>query len=100
MLAPRERDLMFVDGIAGGHAADPTAFFEGYGDVDPDPVVMAYYRIEWAVQDLAEFSASVFLHPDAGEDTKRDSVEMIPEDVRAGERDRHRQSARSGGRLT
>ena len=77
MLAPRERDLMFVDGIAGGHAADPIAFFEGYGDVDPDPVVMAYYRIEWAVQDLAEFSASVFLHPDAGEDTKRDSVEMI-----------------------
>ena len=38
---------------------------------------MAYYRIEWAVQDLAEFSASVFLDPDAGEDTKRESVEMI-----------------------
>jgi spectinomycin phosphotransferase len=33
MLAPRERDLMFVDGVAGGHAVDPTAFFEGYGDI-------------------------------------------------------------------
>ncbi len=77
MLAPRERDLMFVDGVTGGHAADPPAFFEGYGDVDLDPVVMAYYRIEWAVQDLAEFSASVFLDPDAGEDAKAESVQMI-----------------------
>jgi spectinomycin phosphotransferase len=77
MLAPRERDLMFVDGVAGGHAADPTSFFEGYGDVEPDPVVMAYYRIEWAVQDIAEFSAIVFLDPDAGQDTKVDALERI-----------------------
>ena len=79
MLAPRERDLMFVDGVAGGHAADPAAFFDGYGDVELDPIVLAYYRIEWAVQDLAEFSASVFLDPDAGEDTKADAVERIVE---------------------
>lgn len=77
MLAPRERDLMFVDGVAGGHAADPAGFFEGYGDIETDPTVMAYYRIEWAVQDLAEFSASVFLDPDAGEDTKAESVDMV-----------------------
>ena len=77
MLAPRERDLMFVDGVAGGHAADPTAFFEGYGDVELDPIVLAYYRIEWAVQDIAEFSASVFLDPDAGDDTKAEAVDMI-----------------------
>lgn len=77
MLAPRERDLMFVDGVAGGHAADPTAFYDGYGDVELDAVVLAYYRIEWAVQDLAEFSARVFLDPDAGEDTKAESLETI-----------------------
>ena len=79
MLAPRERDLMFVDGIAGGHAADPAAFFDCYGDVELDPIVLAHYRIEWAVQDLAEFSASVFLDPDAGEDTKADAVEHLVE---------------------
>lgn len=77
MLAPRERDLMFVDGVAGGHEADPAAFYHGYGDVEVDPVVMAYYRIEWAVQDLAEFAARVFLDPDADEDTKAESVETI-----------------------
>jgi spectinomycin phosphotransferase len=71
MAAPRERDLMFVDGVAGGHAADPAAFAAGYGDVDADPNVLTYYRIEWAVQDLAEYSASVFLDPYADEDTKR-----------------------------
>jgi spectinomycin phosphotransferase len=77
MLAPRERDLMFVDGVAGGHAADPTAFFEGYGDVELDPIVLAYFRIEWAVQDIAEFSASVFLDPDAGDETKAEAVDMV-----------------------
>ena len=79
MLAPRERDLMFVDGVAGGHAADPASFFDGYGDVELDPIVLAYYRVEWAVQDLAEFSASVFLDHDAGEGTQADAVERIVE---------------------
>jgi spectinomycin phosphotransferase len=77
MLAPRERDLMFVDGVAGGHEADPQAFFRGYGDVEVDPKVMAYYRVEWAVQDLAEFSARVLLDPDAGEETRAESMEFV-----------------------
>lgn len=77
MLAPRERDLMFVDGVAGGHAADPIAFFEGYGDVEADPVVMAYYRAEWTVQDLAGYAARIFLDPDASDDSKAESIEII-----------------------
>ena len=76
-LAPRERDLMFVDGIAGGHAADPAAFASGYGDVDADPVVLAYYRVEWAVQDLAEFAAQVFLDPHADAQTRARSAEAV-----------------------
>jgi spectinomycin phosphotransferase len=77
MLAPRERDLMFVDGIAGGHAADPDAFYQGYGDVQLDRVVSDYYGIEWAVQDLAEFASTVFLDPDAGDRSKKESVETV-----------------------
>jgi spectinomycin phosphotransferase len=77
MLAPRERDLMFVDGVAGGHEADPAAFFAGYGDVEVDPEVMAYYRVEWTVQDLAEFGAQVFLDPDAGDATKAEGVASV-----------------------
>lgn len=77
MLAPRERDLMFVDGVAGGHAADPPAFFHGYGDGELDPVVLAYYRVEWAEQDLAGFAATIVLDPDAGDTAMAESLDII-----------------------
>ena len=47
VLAPRERDLMFVvGGIGHGlvRPQDTAAFLEGYGEVDPDPDLLAYYR--------------------------------------------------------
>jgi spectinomycin phosphotransferase len=77
VLAPRERDLVFVDGIPGGHAADPDAFFGGYGDLEPDDDVIAYYRAEWAVQDLAAFASHVLLEPDAGDDARRESARLF-----------------------
>jgi spectinomycin phosphotransferase len=77
MLAPRERDLMFVDGAAGGHEADPDAFFAGYGDAEIDAEVMAYYRVEWTVQDVAEFAASVLLDDTAGEQTRDESLDFF-----------------------
>ena len=55
VLAPRERDLMFVDGGPGGKDQDADSFFSGYGVVEVDPVVLAYYRYEWVVQELADF---------------------------------------------
>jgi spectinomycin phosphotransferase len=76
LLAPRERDLMFVDGVAGGHAADPPAFFQGYGDVAIDAVVLTYYRAEWTIQDLALYAAA-FLAPDAGDEARAESLEII-----------------------
>lgn len=63
VLAPRERDLMFVLGgvnpsaLAG--AQEQARFFEGYGVpglVDVDPVRLAYYRCSWAVQDVADYA--------------------------------------------
>ena len=86
MLAPRERDLMFVDGVAGGHEADPDAFFAGYDDVELDPDVMAYYRVEWAVQDLAGFGTQVVLDPGAGDVTRADGVAAIASILAAGDR--------------
>jgi spectinomycin phosphotransferase len=76
LLAPRERDLMFVDGVAGGHAADPPAFFEGYGDVAIDAVVLTYYRAEWTIQDLALYAAAS-LAPDASDEATAESFEII-----------------------
>ena len=76
LLAPRERDLMFVDGVAGGHVADPPAFFEGCGDVAIDAVVLTYYRAEWTIQDLALYAAAS-LAPDASDEAKAESFEII-----------------------
>lgn len=59
MLAPRERDLMFATG--GGISRDlvtPEAerwFAAGYGPVELDDNALHYYRLAWAVQDIADF---------------------------------------------
>ncbi len=42
ILAPQERDLMFV---VGGHSPEEAAFFQGYGEVAIDPLALAYYRL-------------------------------------------------------
>ena len=76
ILAPRERDLMFADGGIGGLDNDGRAFFAGYGEVSIDPVVMAYYRFEWVVQELVEFGEVVF-DRDAGDATRADAVASI-----------------------
>ncbi|MGW0908332.1 phosphotransferase [Streptomyces sp. NPDC002853] len=58
VLAPRERDLMFVGGGVGGvwnDAAECAAFYRGYGTEEIDARTLAYYRCERIVQDVAEY---------------------------------------------
>lgn len=77
MLAPRERDLMFVAGGISERLVGPREeawFFEGYGPAAVDPLALAYYRASWAVSDIASFGAEVCLRPDLGELTRREAV--------------------------
>lgn len=77
ILAPKERDLMFViGGIAHGLvSADQTArFLQGYGDAAIDQRALTYYRYAWAVQDMAAYVEDVFFSPGLGAQTRRDSV--------------------------
>jgi spectinomycin phosphotransferase len=76
LLAPRERDLMFVDGGVGGLANDRRAFFAGYGHVEIDPVVMAYYRFDWIVQELAAYGDCVLMSG-VGDVTKAEAVDLL-----------------------
>jgi spectinomycin phosphotransferase len=68
-LAPPERDLLFP---ATGQ--ERTRFFEGYGPVTLDPVIVAYFRWEWVVQELADYGGRV-LEGLLGEDTRRHALE-------------------------
>lgn len=78
LLAPRERDLMFLLGgaVAGVHATtrQEQLFLAGYGAVDLDPLVLAYYRYEWVVQEFGDFGARVFFTEEMGEATRADAV--------------------------
>jgi spectinomycin phosphotransferase len=77
VLAPKERDLMFVIGGIGGDGVGPNetaCFLEGYGSTAINPDALAYYRYAWAVQDIAAYGEQVFFSRDLGEDTRRAAV--------------------------
>lgn len=81
LLAPKERDLMFVAG--GGINSELVGpreeelFFQGYGAATLDPLALAYYRYAWAVGDIGAYGDQVFFRPDLGEVTKRAAVDMF-----------------------
>jgi spectinomycin phosphotransferase len=80
VLAPRERDLMFVVESRVALAVktrEEELFFRGYGNIDIDWLALAYYRYEWAVQEIGDYAARVFLTPDAGEVTRKDAVQSF-----------------------
>jgi len=77
MLAPKERDLLFVIGSifndnSGGRWE--RLFFEGYGGTDVNPLALAYYRFDWCVEDIGAFAEDVFGRENAGKETKANSI--------------------------
>jgi spectinomycin phosphotransferase len=75
ILAPKERDLMFVGaGLMGaGHSPqeEETLFYRGYGQTQIDPIALAYYRYERIIQDIAIFCEQIFLTNEGGEDREQ-----------------------------
>ena len=77
VLAPKERDLMFIVGGIGRDLVSPhetACFFEGYGGTTIEPLALVYYRYAWAVQDMAAYGERVFFLPGLGEESRRDAV--------------------------
>ena len=80
VLAPRERDLMFVVGGISSELVGPREeahFFQGYGATTIDPLALAYYRYAWAVGDIGAFGEEVFFRPDLGSITKRAAADLF-----------------------
>jgi spectinomycin phosphotransferase len=60
VLAPPERDLMFVSGDIADLDPDGTDFYAGYGVVEIDRSLIAYYRFDWVLQELTDYHRRVF----------------------------------------
>ncbi|PXY36146.1 phosphotransferase enzyme family protein [Prauserella flavalba] len=81
VLAPPERDLMFVLGGGVIAAASVTGeqqrwFAEGYGHHDPDPDLLAYYRGVRVLEDVAE-PARLVLDPGSTPDERETNLGYV-----------------------
>lgn len=78
ILAPKERDLMFVvGGIGRGlvRTEETGTFLRGYGEPTVGQLPLTYYRYAWALQDMAAYAEQVLLLKDWSESARREAVE-------------------------
>ena len=79
ILAPKERDLMFVGGAQGFAGCTPSEeerlFYRGYGQVPLDSTALAYYRFERIVQDVAVYCDE--LTQPGGDEDRRESLHYL-----------------------
>jgi spectinomycin phosphotransferase len=81
MIAPVERDLMFI--LEDKPAGKPTGtdhrkhFFSGYGATDLNRTALAYYRYEWVVQEIADYAVRVFLMGNTTEWLRYDALRQF-----------------------
>lgn len=71
IMAPKERDLMFIGGGVGNVWNKPVEeklFYQGYGKPEIDPTALAYYRHERIVEDIAVYSRELLLTTAGGKD--------------------------------
>lgn len=64
IMAPKERDLMFIGGGVANVWNDPheeKAFYKGYGKTKINRTILAYYRYARIVEDIADFSQQLLL---------------------------------------
>jgi spectinomycin phosphotransferase len=74
LLAPKERDLMFIGGGIDAiwkSEAEEAVFYEGYGETKIDFRALTYYRYQRVIEDLAVISEQLFLSNEGGADRER-----------------------------
>ena len=75
ILAPKERDLMFIGGAQGfisqGAQEEETLFYRGYGQTEIDPIALSYYRYERIIEDIAVYCEQLLLTTEGGEDREQ-----------------------------
>lgn len=74
VIAPKERDLMFIGGGIGNvwnETREGELFYEGYGGTDVNMALLAYYRYERIIEDIAIYAQQLFQTREGGEDRIR-----------------------------
>lgn len=78
LLAPKERDLMYIGGgmMASGltPAEEEALFYETYGCIQLNHTSNAYYRYERIIQDIYEYCKMFFINDDGGEEDRAQSL--------------------------
>lgn len=71
IMAPKERDLMFIGGGVANVWNKPheeKLFYKGYGKSEVNRTIMSYYRHERIVEDIALYGHALLLTTSGGED--------------------------------
>jgi spectinomycin phosphotransferase len=74
ILAPKERDLMFIGGgidYIWKSQREEAIFYEGYGKTEINIAALAYYRYVRVIEDLAVISEQLLLTDEGGADRER-----------------------------
>src|SRR5215469_1733534 len=78
MLAPKERDFIFI------RKPDAEAFFQGYADAEIDWSLLTYYLWERVVQDLIYNAHNVCFRDDWAEETRAQVAQTFHESLEPG----------------
>lgn len=76
IMAPKERDLMFIGGGVANvwnKSHEEKLFYKGYGTTEVNSTLLAYYRHERIVEDIAEYGRALLLTSAGAEE---DRLEM------------------------
>lgn len=70
IMAPKERDLMFMGGgvcNVWNNPREEEIFYKGYGETEVNKAILTYYRHERIVEDIAQFGQDLLLTLAGGE---------------------------------
>lgn len=88
ILAPKERDLMFVGGglFANRRTAqqEEMLFYQGYGQTEVNFTALAYYRYERIVQDVTAYCSQILLTDEGGEDREEGLRQLMSQFLAGG----------------